>query len=192
MSNKADQAKLKILTAAMAILEREGARAVTLDKVALEAEVSKGGLMHHFRTKLDLFTGLLDLTMASMSVHMEAALAKEPVGVPGRYTRSYMQVNLDTIRSGEAESIRRLIELAVAEPGVLDHCRAEMKRLHSQLATDGLDPVHAASLAAASDGCWTNVMLGLWEADEPQIAAVHEYLFASSRQTVGQIGRVSQ
>lgn len=48
----------RILNALQRILVDEGAAKVTLEKVATEAGVSKGGLLYHFKTKTDLYDGL--------------------------------------------------------------------------------------------------------------------------------------
>lgn len=48
----------RILNALQRILVEEGASGVTLEKVAAEAGVSKGGLLYHFKSKSDLYDGL--------------------------------------------------------------------------------------------------------------------------------------
>ena len=181
MSSKADQSKAKILAAALVVMDRLGARALTLDKVALEAGVSKGGLTHHFKSKHDLFLGLVDHVIASMEGKLQECLSQEPEGTPGRFTRAYMRANLDCIQSGEAESMRGLVEMLLAEPRLVLDRRDHLRHIHGQIERDGLPATEAMALAAASDGCWMNVILGFYEPNDPQIAAVHEHLFALSR-----------
>ena len=41
------------------MIRRDGARALTLDAVAAEAGVSKGGVLYHFATKRALIDGLI-------------------------------------------------------------------------------------------------------------------------------------
>jgi AcrR family transcriptional regulator len=48
----------RILNALQRILVEEGGAGVTLEKVAAEAGVSKGGLLYHFKSKPDLYDGL--------------------------------------------------------------------------------------------------------------------------------------
>ncbi|GAB3229607.1 TetR/AcrR family transcriptional regulator [Glycomyces halotolerans] len=48
----------RILNALLRILVDEGSSGVTLEKVAAEAGVSKGGLLYHFKSKTDLYDGL--------------------------------------------------------------------------------------------------------------------------------------
>jgi len=183
MATKAELSRTKILAAAMEVMAREGARSLTLDKVAHQAGVSKGGLTHHFNSKQELFLGLFDLVVGVMQGQLETQLALEPEeGTPGRVTRAYMRVNLEAIRNGEEESMRGLIEMLLADPGLVEKRRHELCGLHDRLECDGLDPVQAIALAAASDGCWMNVLLGFYGPTDPRIVTVHEYLFALSRQ----------
>jgi len=183
MGLKAELSRTKILTAAVVVMERDGARALTLEKVAREAGVSKGGLTHHFKSKQELFLGLFDLVVGVMKGQLETQLALEPEdGVPGRMTRAYMRVNLEAIRNGEAESMRGLIEMLLADPGLVEKRRHELCGIHDRLECDGLDPVQAIALAAASDGCWMNVLLGFYGPSDARVVTVHEYLFALSRQ----------
>lgn len=41
----------KILEAAIRVIDRDGVTAVTFDSVAAEAEVTRGGMMYHFKTR---------------------------------------------------------------------------------------------------------------------------------------------
>lgn len=127
--------------------------------------------------------GLFGLVVGVRKDQLEEQLALEPdEGVPGRVTRAYMRVNLATIQNGEAESMRGLMEMMLADPGLVEKRRDELLGLHDRLENDGLDPVQAMALAAASDGCWMNVLLVFYGPSDPRIVTVHEYLFALSRQ----------
>ncbi len=50
----------RLIDAFESMLVSAGSRAATLDAVAAEAEVSKGGLLYHFHSKDDLVDGMLD------------------------------------------------------------------------------------------------------------------------------------
>ena len=50
----------RLLDAFETILVSSGSRAATLEAVAAEAEVSKGGLLYHFASKDELVAGMLD------------------------------------------------------------------------------------------------------------------------------------
>lgn len=54
------EVRTRILDAASEVIRREGAIALTLDAVAKQAEVSKGGLLYHYPNKEALVGGLLE------------------------------------------------------------------------------------------------------------------------------------
>ena len=54
----------RLLDAAATVVHRDGAQALTLDAVAQEAEVSKGGLLYHFRSKRELVEGMVERWLA--------------------------------------------------------------------------------------------------------------------------------
>lgn len=62
----------KILEGAVAVVQREGVTSVTLDSVALEAGLTKGGLMYHFRTR----DALLLAIHQHLAEHWEASLER--------------------------------------------------------------------------------------------------------------------
>ena len=50
----------EILQAAFAVVAEQGANRLTMDAVAAESCVSKGGVLYHFRSKKALLSGMLD------------------------------------------------------------------------------------------------------------------------------------
>ncbi|MBW7857442.1 MAG: TetR/AcrR family transcriptional regulator [Leptonema sp. (in: Bacteria)] len=52
--------RYKILEAAYRVVQDQGAAHLTLEKVAWETGVSKGGLLYHFRSKDDLIRGMVE------------------------------------------------------------------------------------------------------------------------------------
>ena len=55
-----------ILVAAEALIAREGAKSLTMDAVASEAGVSKGAVLHHFRSKDALIAGMVSRELAAI------------------------------------------------------------------------------------------------------------------------------
>ena len=66
----------RILRALRGILARNGTASVTLEAVAAEAGVSKGGLLYHFPSKAALYSGLLDAVRDTVAAEMAAAVAR--------------------------------------------------------------------------------------------------------------------
>ncbi len=62
----APNTKDHILGTTLTLLEREGGTAITLDRIAAEAGLSKGGLLYHFATKEQLVEALVDRAVGSL------------------------------------------------------------------------------------------------------------------------------
>ena len=48
---KSEQTRARIRVAAAKVIERDGAGHLTMEKVAAEADLSKGGLLYHYPSK---------------------------------------------------------------------------------------------------------------------------------------------
>lgn len=80
-------AKSRVLDAYEQILCAEGERAATLEAIAARAEVSKGGLLYHFRDKNALVAGLLERLERMIEQDVEA-MRTSPEGAAVYYVRS--------------------------------------------------------------------------------------------------------
>ena len=139
----------KILDAALKIL-RDGAflTKFSLDSVAQEAGVSKGGLIHHFGSKEALLTAVAEQVTADFEQRVLDYMAQEAEGTPGRLLRSYIRVVLSD--EGEAQAdvspvLLSYIKKADARGSRFDYWRERM-------AHDGLDEVTATKVRLTVDG----------------------------------------
>lgn len=116
----------RILDAAEQVAVRRGAAQLTLDAVAAEAGVGKGGLIYHFPSKQALLRGLIDRLAAIFEAGIEAAKA-DP-----RSRRSPLHARLtaliDTHRRGHRLATA-LIAVAANDPKLLAGV-ARMQREH--------------------------------------------------------------
>src|SRR5260221_10287371 len=80
-----------VLKAATQIIIRLGIGAFTIEAVAQEAGVTKGGVLHHFPSKEALIDSLIDDVTELFNLRLTAELAAEPVGQPGRWLRAYIR-----------------------------------------------------------------------------------------------------
>lgn len=127
----------RLLQAALEVLRQEGLLALTLERVAERAGVSKGGLLHHFPTKEDLLTGLLE---------RELDRFEEAVRASGRpFLEGYVRLG----HRDETGVFLVLLAASALYPGLLERARARFRAwlgrlppgpeaLLVLLATDGL------------------------------------------------------
>ena len=81
--------KDRILDAAERVVLRDGGGHLTLDAVAHEAALSKGGVLYNFPTKEDLIRGMIARLSQRFGAEMARLAASDP-STGGRNTRAYV------------------------------------------------------------------------------------------------------
>jgi AcrR family transcriptional regulator len=140
--------KAKLIAAAAAVIRRDGAQALTLDAVAAEAGVSKGGLLYHFKSKRELLDGLVERWLDEFQHDIDASDTSFPKG--------YVKAS-DGAKAEEAG----LLAALVADPAVLAKVRERYATWQDRVATEGGDPVEATVARLAADGLWLADLLGM-------------------------------
>jgi AcrR family transcriptional regulator len=167
-----------LLDAAEAVIVRDGIASLTLDAVAAEAKVSKGGLLHHFRSKDRLVEALVTRTAGNIRAHNAEACESVPAG-PGRMSRGLLAANLRdlhewcvTCQRGSAATFSALAH----NPQLLAPMREAYAELHRRVAEDDLPEGIGDVVVAAIDGLWLNWVLGLIQVDQAMIVRVRTAL----------------
>lgn len=166
-----------VLDAAERVVARDGIGSLTLDAVAAEAGVSKGGLLHHFPSKDRLIEGLVRRSAETWHSHFMAAYERTPAG-PGRMVRALLG-NCLSDADCWTEQLRRTwstVFAALAQnPALVQPMREVNEELHALLSADGLPPGVAEAAYAAIDGLWLNWVLGLTPLDRERVAHVRKF-----------------
>jgi AcrR family transcriptional regulator len=136
----------RLLDATVAVIGRAGAQGLTLEAVAAQAGVSKGGLLYHFASKRELLDALLGRWMDEF----EADVERDTDGVAVGYVRAC---------DGTSGDERALIGAIAAEPEALAPVRERYAELQDRVAAEGGVDATVARLAA--DGLWLADLLGL-------------------------------
>lgn len=134
----------------------EGVGALTLEAVAAEAGVSKGGLLYHFATKDELLSGMVERLVELTEARIEQSMAGDEG--PGRWTRGYIAAcAVDPARQDPLDRLATaLLAAGATDPGLLDHLRDHEAAWSRASRADGLDPTTAAIVRLAADGLWMN------------------------------------
>lgn len=167
-----------LLDAAEAVIVRDGIASLTLDAVAAEAKVSKGGLLHHFPSKDRLVEALVTRTASNIRAHNAEACENVPAG-PGRMARGLLAANLRdlhewcvTCQRGSAATFSALAH----NPQLLAPMREAYAELHRRVAEDDLPEGIGDVVVTAIDGLWLNWVLGLVQVDQAMIVRVRKAL----------------
>lgn len=104
----------QLLESAAMIAGRDGIAALSLNAVAREAGVSKGGLMHHFPNKQALIFALFARLLAIMEKAISELMAADNIAY-GRFTRAYLRY-LSNPELTDTHESRQLMVLSLAMP----------------------------------------------------------------------------
>lgn len=173
-----NQKKETLLKAAETVIIRQGIGNLTIDAVAAEAGVSKGGLLHHFRTKDRLIEALVERSAEQWRTSYRDAYERTSEG-PGRMTRGLLDFCLTDVESWTTEmcSVSSAVFTALAQdPRLIEPMREAYTELHHLLAEDGLPPGVSEAVVSAIDGLWLNWVLGLATLDQPRLVRVRQAL----------------
>lgn len=157
MGRPPSDARDRALAAAFELVCRDGAAGLTLDAVAKEAGLSKGGLLHHFSTKDALVRALVERTALLWEAAVESEAAKDPKPV-GRYIRAFMRALRDP---SIAQLGRGLLAAVALNQALLDPLRESFLRCRARIAADGLDMATAYNCVLVADSLWFASMFDL-------------------------------
>ena len=173
----------KILNAAEQRLLAKGPAGLVLDAVALDAGISKGGLLHHFPSKEALVGGLCDRMLERFEEQMSSLCEADPEST-GAWTRAYLGSTV-TGEGKPADNSAPLMAGILATMGRdsvhLEKVRRHFAGWHARLETDGIDPTTSALVRLAADGLWLSALLGLQQLDPDTSGSVIAELIEMSR-----------
>jgi AcrR family transcriptional regulator len=131
---------------------QEGLAAVTLQSVADAANVTKGGLLHHFPSKQALIEAVFEDLLGTLDDEIERLISVDPIK-HGRFTRAYIDAFFKVTREGE-KSPWAALSISCMTDAKLRMLWSDwmQERLRRHAATD--DAPHLALARYAADGIW--------------------------------------
>ncbi len=174
---EAMQTRDSILRAASQIIARHGINAFTIEAVAQEAGITKGGVLHHFPSKEDLMNGLIDQVIEAFNTRLVAEMELEPEDQPGRWLRAYIR----TVFSAPYEDMNLIPALAAAvaaDHRTLDRIRRGFEESQQAAVQDSIDPIQTTIIRLAVDGVVFTRALNLDVLDEETSRNVYEQLLS--------------
>ena len=161
----------RLLDAASAVLLRDGAHAMTLEAVAAEAKVSKGGLLYHFKAKSDLLDALVERWDSAMEADVEARMT----AAGGNWVQAYLEASA-SLTEEERRVETGLLAALAAEPERLTPVRERYAAWQARVQAEAEDPVDGTIVRLAADGLWIADLLGLAPPEGPLRAQVMKRL----------------
>ncbi|MFD3163756.1 TetR/AcrR family transcriptional regulator [Herpetosiphon sp. NSE202] len=161
MTKKDPQAtKAKLLHATVAVIMADGAANLTLEAVAKAAQVSKGGLLHHFPTKEALFYGLLELGKQAWEACLAAELSKEASDQLGYWHRAYIHASFNQAPE-DIQILHAMRRVVSIYPNLFEAWREAYAQPISIPADDRLALGRSLTIQLACDALWFSELIGL-------------------------------
>jgi len=154
----ASETRANVLDAAFRLAHRDGIAAVTLEAVASEAGISKGGLLYHFPSKDALIRGMVDSLREEFEAAAQRAADADPE-IRGRTARAYLSACTDADASQSKRWVA-LIGALVQQPDLLEPWRDLIAPAPAADRAEGTDVVAASIVRLAADGLWLADVLG--------------------------------
>lgn len=163
MENKTQNAKSdtrqKILRAAAHVINTKGVLALTLEAVAKEAKISKGGLLYHFHSKEDLMKGMNDFIMHTFFSELEDVANDDPCH-KGKWTRAYTNITFNQL-DNEFDMNLAFLSAIATNPDRVKSMARDLRVLQNYIENDQINPIISTVIRLAVDGMYFNQLYGL-------------------------------
>ncbi|MFN8440534.1 MAG: TetR/AcrR family transcriptional regulator [Caldilineaceae bacterium] len=147
-----------IFAACNRILQREGLASLTLDAVAEEAGLSKGGLLYHFPSKVEMIEALFQYHIDRFNQRLEALVIEEGQETGG-WLRAYAQASIEQITDPDKASMfASLFAAGERYPTVLAIMKRSYDEWQQQVERCGVAPDVAMLVRLTVDGLWFTEM----------------------------------
>ncbi|MBE0695588.1 MAG: TetR family transcriptional regulator [Anaerolineaceae bacterium] len=141
--------RMKILDAASKVIVDKGTESFTLDAVAQEAGISKGGLLYHFPSKKQLIQGMIE----SMIARVDSTLAEELVKSGGDYVAAYIRASFKT--KTDPKQISYALFAAIANDfELLKPLRSRFFKMQNEITAASASEEIGTIIRLALDGLW--------------------------------------
>lgn len=185
-SKPAASNRARILDSAVQVALRDGILAMTLEAVAKEAGVSKGGLLYHFRSKDELLAGMLEYFKSKVNVALETRMASDK-NPRGRFLRAFIQTVFEPVSVGDAGSpapsemarfMMAMLAASANNPQLLELPLKTMGGMCGRLLDEGPNGLRQLALWPAVYGLLLWQHLGVISPDDPLRQSMLDELLA--------------
>jgi AcrR family transcriptional regulator len=131
----------------------------SLEEIAQQAGVSKGGLLHHFPSKERVLEAIIQHLLQAFEARVLTFMAHEPQR-PGRWLRAYIKASFEE-SSSEMEHSTMLLSFLADQPALMQMIRDDFERWSERLLHDGVPLARAIIIRQAADATWVDRLLDI-------------------------------
>ncbi|XQY93032.1 TetR/AcrR family transcriptional regulator [Metabacillus sp. HB246100] len=153
--------KKTILYAASHIIVEKGFNQLTLELVANEANVSKGGLLYHFPTKEALLAGLNEYALHQFSMKIESELERIS-NENGKFIRAYALATIAELKDTNNRLLNSSLLASLANNSEALHLwKKAYEDWEQAIQQDGIIREKILTIRYVCDGLWFSSMFQL-------------------------------
>jgi AcrR family transcriptional regulator len=191
-ASRSERSRNAALAAAITIVSRDGPGRLTLDAIAREAGLSKGGVMHQFRTKEAVLKALLEQQMAHFEEFSNRFIAKARETTAQPELAAQIATLREAIKTPRAGAFALLAAMS-ENPELMAMPRDVDIRKIAAIKAEAADPELALLRWAAARGLLLSSMFGLSPLSDAERDRLFERLLDDSKWTaIGQSGATSK
>lgn len=178
--SRSERSRNAIIQAALAIIARDGPGRLTLDAIAREGGLSKGGVMHQFRTKEAVLKTLLENQVEFFENFSRDYLAA--AGADGNEPQLAAQIAVQRKAVSEPHSVAFGLLGALAEnPALLSGLRETDAGKVEAIRAEAADPDLATLRLFAAKGLALSTMMGICSLSEADLERLFDRLIDNAR-----------
>jgi AcrR family transcriptional regulator len=156
MKTRTSNSRERVLSAAVDIVARDGSSHLTMDAVAAESGLSKGGVLYHFPSKETLLAAMLDHALAGYEQRWQTNQEEHDDSALQAWIRAEQE---------ESPAVRSLAQALLANaaeaPALLEPARVLTKQVLKRIRKESADADLAVLLMYSAEGMRLSSMLDL-------------------------------
>ncbi|MBM7599603.1 AcrR family transcriptional regulator [Virgibacillus halotolerans] len=164
MKSKSAIKRQHILKSATVFILENNFNKLTLDAVAKQAGISKGGLLYHFPNKEALLMGLTQYTFEEFTILTEAHAKEDPVE-KGKWSRAYIEAVKWDLENNAALNVG-IMAASTLDPKLSESMSHGYQHIQSKMEKDSIDSETVAIIRLAIDGLYYAELFNIAPLDE--------------------------
>ncbi len=168
------EVRLAILESAEKIASTVGLSGLTIQAVADEAKITKGGFFHHFDCKQSLIDAVFDRIIEKFSENVERYMQKDTLD-HGKFSRAYVNTLFDDILENNGTLWSAAAISMILDPDLKARWTFwyEKQSCEHIISDGGLDLL---TVRLAADGLWSGYVLGSSDYSVDEIENIRKHL----------------
>lgn len=152
---------MELLKAASRVILADGVHRLTLEAVADEAGVSKGGLLYHYSSKEELIKAMNIYVIEQFRTFIEQEVADGST-----YHQAYLRATLESLKDANYLNISTSMLAAISNtPNILVLWREEYQMIQDNLSKENVRPEYTLLVQTSCEGIWFSKLFNMTHID---------------------------